>query len=154
MDKVLGKKDYIWMQYALMLAYVAKKNGEVPVGAILVFNDYIIGTGFNCSIKNNDPTAHAEMIALKEGGKILKNYRLYNTTLYITLEPCLMCLGAIIHSRISRLVLGTKYQFKTNKIYNTNNIFTNLKNRIQIDELINCRVYTDLIKNFFKNKRC
>lgn len=152
-DNILNHEDRIWMQYALILANQAQYYGEVPVGAVLVFNGYIIGSGFNCSIQNHDPTAHAEMIALKEGGKVLKNYRLNHTTLYVTLEPCIMCLGAIIHSRIKRLVLGTQYISKKERTYSTEYIFNQLKNRIQIHEFINLHTCTNLIKNFFKEKR-
>ncbi|QCI27392.1 tRNA-specific adenosine deaminase [Buchnera aphidicola (Therioaphis trifolii)] len=141
------------MKYALILANKARTNGEVPVGAILVFNNYIIGSGFNCSISNHDPTAHAEMIALQEGGKTIKNYRLNNATLYVTLEPCLMCLGAIIRSRIKRLVLGTNCKFKKEQEYSTKFIFKKLKKKIQINESIFFKPCTNLIKNFFKNKR-
>lgn len=145
--------DKLWMQYAFLLAKQAKYHGEVPVGAVLVFDGYIIGSGFNCSIAHHDPTAHAEMLALKEGGQILKNYRLKNTTLYVTLEPCIMCLGAIIHSRISRLVIGTKHTFKKEQEYNTTYIFNQLKNKITIDESTFFEKCTSLIKNFFKKKR-
>src|SRR3990167_11165131 len=97
-----------WMQRALTLAKQAEKIGEVPVGAVLVFNDEIIGEGYNQPISQCDPTAHAEMIALRQGAKTLGNYRLLGTTLYVTLEPCVMCAGAMVHARISRLVFGAK----------------------------------------------
>ncbi|WP_343128346.1 tRNA adenosine(34) deaminase TadA [Buchnera aphidicola (Takecallis taiwana)] len=148
-----SKKDQLWMQYALILANHAKFNGEVPVGAVLVFDGYMIGSGFNCSIANHDPTAHAEIFALKEGGKILKNYRLKNTTLYVTLAPCIMCLGAIIHSRINRLVIGTRHTFQKEKEYDTTYIFKKLQNKIIVDQSFFLKKCTTLITNFFKNKR-
>lgn len=95
-----------WMKYALKLAGLAKNNGEIPVGAVLLLNKKIIGQGFNASINQSDPTAHAEIIAIRQGAKRINNYRLLNTTLYVTLEPCIMCFGAIIHSRIKNLVCG------------------------------------------------
>ncbi len=95
------------MQQALELAYRAEAEGEVPVGAVVVMNDRCLGEGWNTSVNLNDPTAHAEIIALREAGNQLQNYRLVNTTLYVTLEPCAMCVGAIIHARIERLVFGT-----------------------------------------------
>ena len=95
-----------WMRHALDLARRAWEQGEVPVGAVLVQNDRVIGEGWNRPIGQHDPTAHAEIMALRQGGKVLANYRLLDTTLYVTLEPCVMCAGAMVHSRISRLVYG------------------------------------------------
>lgn len=99
-------RDEYWMQYALDLAVQAEQAGEVPVGAVLVLNDEVVGEGYNRPIGNNDPTAHAEMIALRHAADRVKNYRLPETSLYVTLEPCLMCAGALIHARIKRLVYG------------------------------------------------
>ncbi|HXK00379.1 MAG TPA: tRNA adenosine(34) deaminase TadA [Buchnera sp. (in: enterobacteria)] len=148
-----NKDHKYWMKYALKLALIAKKKGEIPVGAILVFKKKIIGEGWNTSIQNNDPTAHAEIIALRQGGKKLKNYRLLNTTLYVTLEPCIMCFGAIMHSRIKHLVFGAKE--KTNKIsvlkkYLKNN---NINYTFSITESILIEDCSDLLNQFFKKKR-
>ncbi|MEZ3499485.1 tRNA adenosine(34) deaminase TadA [Pantoea sp. KPR_PJ] len=99
-------QDEYWMRHALRLARLAWKQGEVPVGAVLVQGDRVIGEGWNRPIGQHDPTAHAEIMALRQGGKVLENYRLLNTTLYVTLEPCVMCAGAMVHSRITRLVYG------------------------------------------------
>lgn len=98
--------DEYWMREALCLALRAQEEGEVPVGALLVLNNQVIGKGWNRPIGSHDPTAHAEIMALRQGGVMLQNYRLLNTTLYVTLEPCVMCAGAIVHSRIQRLVYG------------------------------------------------
>ncbi|WP_145513823.1 tRNA adenosine(34) deaminase TadA [Yersinia massiliensis] len=98
--------DEYWMRRALSLALRAQEEGEVPVGAVLVLDNKVIGEGWNRSICNNDPTAHAEIMALRQGGQAVQNYRLLEATLYITLEPCVMCAGAMIHSRIRRLVYG------------------------------------------------
>ena len=102
----MKQQDEYWMRLALDLARRAWEQGEVPVGAVLVQNDRVIGEGWNRPIGQHDPTAHAEIMALRQGGKILENYRLLDTTLYVTLEPCGMCAGAMVHSRISRLVYG------------------------------------------------
>lgn len=99
-------RNEFWMRYALLLAKRAEAKGEVPVGAVLVLNNDIIGKGWNCSISYHDPTAHAEIMALRYGGQRIDNYRLLNTTMYVTLEPCVMCIGAMIHARIGRLVFG------------------------------------------------
>lgn len=103
---VINQEDQYWMQYALQLAERAAKEQEVPVGAVLVINNQVIGEGYNQPISLKDPTAHAEIIALRAGAKKQENYRLLDTTLYVTLEPCLMCAGAMVHARIKRLVFG------------------------------------------------
>ncbi|CAB1277371.1 tRNA adenosine(34) deaminase TadA [Candidatus Nitrosacidococcus tergens] len=94
------------MNYALVLARYAKEIGEVPIGAVLVKDGEILGEGWNCPITTNDPTAHAEIQAIRAGGNNLKNYRLINSTLYTTLEPCSMCAGAAIQARVKRIVFG------------------------------------------------
>jgi len=105
---VKPQTDEYWMRHALQLAQRAREQGEVPVGAVLVQGERIIGEGWNRPIGQCDPTAHAEIMALRQGGKVLDNYRLLDTTLYVTLEPCVMCAGAMVHSRITRLVYGAK----------------------------------------------
>lgn len=98
--------DDYWMSQALVQAKEAALNDEVPVGAIVVLNNEIIGKGFNQPISSCDPTAHAEIIALRDAAKKTNNYRLIEASLYVTLEPCTMCAGAMIHSRIKRLIYG------------------------------------------------
>ncbi len=104
----MNESDCDFMYEALDLAKQAKMKGEVPVGAIVVKGNTIIGRGFNRPILAADPTAHAEIVALREAAHNLGNYRLLDCTLYVTLEPCVMCIGAIFHARISRLVYGAK----------------------------------------------
>ena len=94
------------MRYAFRLAQIAEQQGEVPVGAIVVKDDQCIAEGWNSSIATHDPTAHAEVMALRKAGLALENYRLPGATLYVTLEPCVMCMGAISHARVERLVFG------------------------------------------------
>ncbi len=94
------------MQRALMLAREGEVLGEVPVGAVVVVNDVIIGEGFNQPISSHDPTAHAEVVALRAAAGKTGNYRLENATLYVTLEPCTMCVGALVHARIARVVFA------------------------------------------------
>jgi tRNA(adenine34) deaminase len=98
--------DIGFMQRALELATRADESGEVPVGAVLVRGNEIIAEGANRPIASHDPTAHAEIEALRAGGKVLGSYRLTGTTLYVTLEPCAMCAAAIVHARVQRLVFG------------------------------------------------
>ena len=95
-----------WMRRALELAARAEAEGEVPVGALVVLNEEIIGEGWNRPISSHDPTAHAEIVALRAAASKLGNYRLSGTTLYVTLEPCPMCAGAIVHARMARVVFG------------------------------------------------
>ena len=102
----IGISDQQWMRYAIRLAQRAENEGEVPVGAVLVKNEKCIGEGWNQPIQKHDPTAHAEIVAIRKAGVALDNYRLINTTLYVTLEPCVMCIGAIAQARIGRLVFG------------------------------------------------
>ena len=99
-------EDEKWMQCAIIEANIAKYKGEVPVGSIIVQNNQIIAKAHNCPISKNDPTAHAEIEVLRKAGKKLLNYRFPKATLYVTLEPCTMCLGAMIHARIERVVFG------------------------------------------------
>lgn len=98
--------DVRWMQRAIDLAKRAEMLGEVPVGAVLIYHDEVVGEGYNQLIALHDPTAHAEIIALRQGGQALGNYRMLDTTLYVTLEPCIMCVGAMVQARIGRLVFG------------------------------------------------
>ena len=107
LDAMAGNaEDEVWMSRALQLAGQAGAAGEVPVGAVVVFGGKEIGTGFNAPISGCDPTAHAEVRALRDAAARVGNYRLPGATLYVTLEPCTMCVGAIVHSRITRLVFG------------------------------------------------
>jgi tRNA(adenine34) deaminase len=101
-----SEQDRNFMRLALKLADRAEAEGEVPVGAVLVRDGEIVGEGWNCPIRTHDPTAHAEIMALRDAGKSEQNYRLPGTTLYVTLEPCPMCAGAIAHARVERLVFG------------------------------------------------
>lgn len=102
---VPGSDEY-WMSQALELARRAASEGEVPVGAVLVKDGERVGEGWNCPLGSDDPTAHAEVRALRDGARRLGNYRLPGTVLYVTLEPCVMCAGALVHARVSRVVYG------------------------------------------------
>ena len=104
--RTLQPQDVNWMRHALKLAKRAYDLDEVPVGAVLVKNNQAIGEGYNQPIASKDPTAHAEILAIRSASSQVGNYRLPGTTLYVTLEPCAMCVGAIVHSRIQRLVFG------------------------------------------------
>lgn len=100
--------DVVFMRHALTLARMAEERGEVPVGALVVRDGLVVGQGYNAPIGGKDPTAHAEIAALRDAARQLGNYRLPGCTLYVTLEPCAMCAGAIMHARIARLVYGAR----------------------------------------------
>ena len=100
--------DVHWMEYALIEARRAEALGEVPVGAVLVAGDRIVGAGHNAPVTNRDPTAHAEVAALRAAARACGNYRLPGSTLYVTVEPCTMCVGALVHARVARLVFGAR----------------------------------------------
>lgn len=100
--------DEVFMRRALALAARARDCGEVPVGAVLVNDGQILAEGYNQPISSADPTAHAEIVAIREAARLLDNYRMPGTTLYVTLEPCTMCIGAVMHARIARLVYGAE----------------------------------------------
>jgi len=95
------------MRRALELAHTAERDGEVPVGAVIVLDGVVVGEGWNQPIGAHDPTAHAEIVAIRAAARQLRNYRLTGTTLYVTIEPCQMCVGAMVHARVSRVVFGT-----------------------------------------------
>jgi tRNA(adenine34) deaminase len=102
----INSDDIAFMREALRLAQMAADAGEVPVGAILVRKGQVIGRGFNQPVRTHDPSAHAEICALRDAGQVVGNYRLPDATLYVTIEPCTMCYGAIVHARVKRLVFG------------------------------------------------
>lgn len=144
------------MAQAYDLALKAKEQGEVPVGAVLVANDNttVLGQGWNQVIRTNDPCAHAELIAIRAAAARLHNYRLLNTTLYVTLEPCPMCAGALVHARIARLVFATR-DFKTGAAGSVYNLLQGypLNHQVQIDEGIMQQPCATLLADFFKNRR-
>lgn len=105
-DASFSVEDSRWMAYAITLAARGETLGEVPVGAVIIQEGKVIGEGFNQPITSNDPTAHAEVIALRQASMQMQNYRLVGATIYVTLEPCTMCVGAFVHARIARLVFG------------------------------------------------
>jgi tRNA(adenine34) deaminase len=100
-------EDELWMRAALEQAREAQRRGEVPVGSVVVLDGAVVGEGFNQPIESHDATAHAEVMAIRDAGRRLGNYRLSAATVYVTIEPCQMCVGAMVHARISRVVYGT-----------------------------------------------
>jgi tRNA(adenine34) deaminase len=146
--------DVVFMQQALSLARQAEASGEVPVGAVVVMDGAIIGRGFNSPIAKSDPTAHAEILALREAGAQARNYRLERATLYATLEPCVMCAGALVAARIERLVFGardvrfggvrSKFRIADSELLN---------HRVEIVEGVLAAECVELMKKFFEHRR-
>jgi tRNA(adenine34) deaminase len=144
----------LFMREALTLAREAEAHGEVPVGAVVVLNGEIIGRGFNSPIAKSDPTAHAELIALREACARLGNYRLEAATLYATLEPCVMCAGALVGARIERLVFGARdlrFGGVRSKFHLADSELLN--HRVEIVEGVLAAECVELMKNFFEKRR-
>ena len=153
--KVRSEFDEKMMRYALELADKAEALGEIPVGAVLVDDARnISGEGWNLSFVQSDPTAHAEIIALRDGAKHLQNYRLLNTTLYVTLEPCTMCAGAILHSRIKRLVFGAS-DYKTGAVGSRFHFFDDYKmnHTLEITSGVLAEECSHKLSAFFQKRR-
>jgi len=143
------------MQHAYGLAERAAAEGEVPVGAVLVSDEnQMMGEGYNQPISGCDPTAHAEVLALRQGAKKISNYRLMHSTLYVTLEPCVMCVGAIVHARVKRLVFGAQDP-RAGAINSAFDIIESgkLNHKVQCEGgLLDIRC-GEILKNFFKSRR-
>ena len=146
--------DYMWMGYCLELARMAAKEGEVPVGAIVVQDNEIVGSGFNQRETTGDPTAHAEVLAIRQAAEKLGNWRVLNSTLYVTLEPCAMCAGALVNARVTRLVYGctdpkagavdSLYALPTD---------TRLNHRLNVESGVQSRACADVLTTFFRARR-
>ena len=143
-----------WMQVALTLADRAAAIGEIPVGAIVVLDGEIIGEGWNQSIVNDDPSAHAEMIAIRHAAKKVGNYRVINADLYVTLEPCPMCAGVLVHSRVARVIYGAS-DYKTGAAGSVMNLLQheNLNHKTDVISGVLAEACADKISSFFKMRR-
>ena len=147
--------DSAWMQLALAQAAQAQQLGEVPVGAVLVdAQGELLATGFNRTIIDHDPTAHAEIVALRVGAKQLQNYRLPGASLYVTLEPCAMCLGAMLHARLARVVFGAPDP-KTGVCGSVLNLALEkqLNHHTQVEGGVLAQECGDTLRQFFKERR-
>jgi tRNA(adenine34) deaminase len=148
------KNHQYWMEKALELARKAEAAGEVPVGAVLVKDDKLIAEGWNQPITSSDATSHAEIMAMREAGKKLYNYRLVDTIMYVTLEPCSMCVGAMIHARVSKVIYGASEPrtgalggaFNLLEANQHNHVFEVLSGVLEAESKI-------LLQNFFQSRR-
>ena len=148
------RSDVDFMRMALDHAAIAQASGEVPVGAVLVLGDEVIATGANRPIASHDPTAHAEIEALRAGGRALTSYRLTDTTLYVTLEPCVMCASAIVHARVRRLVFGA-WDPRAGAAGSIVDVFSlpGLNHRVDVFGGVLMEECTARLKQFFNEKR-
>ncbi|MFD3299928.1 tRNA adenosine(34) deaminase TadA [Aquipseudomonas alcaligenes] len=147
-------QDERFMREAMELARQGAERGEVPVGAVLVQDGEVIGRGFNCPISTSDPSAHAEMVAIRAAAAAVQNYRLPGSTLYVTLEPCSMCAGLIVHSRIARVVYGTT-EPKAGVAVSRGQFFSQdfLNHRVLIEGGVLAQECSEMLSAFFKARR-
>lgn len=148
------EEDLRWMRRALELAERAELEGEVPVGAVVVRDGELLGEGWNRPISSHDPTAHAEIQALRQASILVKNYRLPGTTLYVTLEPCVMCAGAMIHARVERLV----YAASDPRTGAAGSVFDTLlsdrhNHRVKCEGGVLAEESAELLREFFRKRR-
>lgn len=146
--------DELFMERALTLAKLAADAGEVPVGAVVVLNGEVIGEGYNQPISSSDPTAHAELVALRQAARSIKNYRLVDAELYVTLEPCSMCAGAMIHARIKRVIFGTP-EPKAGVLVSRQNFFEQpwFNHRVECRGPVMEDACSEVLSKFFRKRR-
>ena len=147
-------RDEYFMRLALDQARLGAAQGEVPVGAVLVRDGEVVGSGFNAPISRHDPSAHAEMVAIRAAAEAAQNYRLPGTTLYVTLEPCSMCAGLIVHSRIARVVYGTT-EPKAGVAVSQGDFFSQgfLNHRVLVEGGVLAEACSELLREFFRQRR-
>ncbi len=146
--------DELWMREALRAAQRALEGGEVPIGAVVIYEGKIVGRGFNRNLADSDPTAHAEIVALREAGTTLGNHRLGGCDLFVTIEPCAMCAGAIVHARIRRLVYGADDP-KAGAVRSAMRVLNHpaLNHRVEIRSGILAGKCAELLQEFFRARR-
>ncbi len=148
------QSDEFWMARALALASQAESVGEVPIGAVVVLDNEIIGEGYNQTITLNDPTAHAEIVALRQAAKAVANHRVVNADLYVTIEPCTMCAGALVHARIERLIFGAK-EPRAGAVCSSARVLDNLglNHKVTVIEGVLEKECKALMSGFFQGRR-
>jgi tRNA(adenine34) deaminase len=153
-DQRPAATDELWMEEALHAAQRALEAGEVPVGAVVVCGDQIIGQGWNRNISDSDPTAHAEIVALREAGAAVGNHRLADCELFATIEPCAMCAGALVHARIKRLIYGADDP-KAGAVQSVMQVLNHpqLNHRVEVQSGVLAGRCAELLQTFFKSRR-
>ncbi len=153
-DKPAPASDELWMEEALRAAQRALEAGEVPVGAVVVCEGRIVGLGWNCNIADSDPTAHAEVVALREAGKKVGNHRLEDCELFVTIEPCAMCAGAVVQARLKRLVYGADDP-KAGAVHSVLRVLNHpqLNHHMEVQGGILAGRCAELLQAFFRNRR-
>jgi tRNA(adenine34) deaminase len=146
--------DELWMEEALRCAQRALEAGEVPVGAVVVCDGRVIGQGWNNNISDSDPTAHAEIIALREAGATVGNHRLGGCELFVTIEPCAMCAGALVHARIKRLIYGAE-DTKAGAVHSALQVLNHpaMNHQIEVRSGVLAGRSAELLQSFFRNRR-
>ena len=154
MEDIATEEDIMWMKHALTLADKAESIGEVPVGACVVLNGELISEGFNTPITDNDPSAHAELRAVKEAAAAVQNYRLIDAALYVTLEPCSMCAGMLVHARVKRVVFGAK-DAKTGAAGSVMNLLQHpaLNHQLEVVSGVLADECANKLSDFFRKRR-
>lgn len=154
MTAQMADEDDRWMEQAVGQAHLAREMGEVPVGAVIVHADEVIGTGHNLTATENDPSAHAEMVAIRRAAQHLGHWRLLDCTLYVTLEPCTMCAGAIVLARIPRLVFGA-FDPKAGMCGSLGNLVQDprLNHRVQLSAGVRAEESAEMLREFFRERR-
>jgi len=154
MALMLTLSDELWMEEALREALRAEAAGEVPIGAIVVHNGRIIGRGSNRNLLDHDPTAHAEIVAMREAGRALRNHRLLDSELYVTIEPCAMCAGAMVHARLKRLVFGAD-DLKAGAVRSIMQVLNHpkLNHEVEITSGVLAGRCMDVLQRFFRSRR-
>ena len=154
MNRILDKSDKEYMQTAINMAGIARDNGDVPIGAVIVFQNQIIGKAYNQREQLKDPTAHAEIIALTQAAAFLESWRLNDCTIYVTLEPCPMCAGALVLARMKRLVYGCDDP-KTGAVKSLYNIVQDerLNHRLEVTSGVLAAECSELLQEFFQRRR-
>ena len=149
-----SENDFHWMRHALTLADKAQGLGEVPVGAVIVKNNELVGEGFNHPISTHDPTAHAEVSAIRSACLNLNNYRIPDATLYVTLEPCAMCAGAIVHARLRRVVFAAT-EPKAGAIVSSQHFFEQPQLNHRVEYIGGClqSEASEMLSEFFRRRR-
>lgn len=148
------EQNELWMQEALRSAQRALDLGEVPVGAVVIFEGKIVGRGLNRNLADSDPTAHAEIVALREAGSALGNHRLTNCDLFVTIEPCAMCAGAMVHARIRRLIYGAEDP-KAGAVHSAMHVLNHpaLNHKVEVRRGVLAGQCAEVLQEFFRSRR-